>query len=344
MHFPPFAIALLFTAGLAALLTLVVWQRRATPGGAAFALLMVASAEWALMSALEKAVPTLPLKILCAKVEYLGIASVPTLWLLFALSYGQQARWLTRRNLLLLSVVPVITVTLAATNEWHGLVWSSITPASTYGNALLVYNHGPWFWISAAYNYALLLWGTLALARVLLRSARVYRSQTVALLIGMVIPWISNAVYLAGWSPLRGLDLTPFAFTLTGVLCAWGMFRLQLFDLVPVARDAVIESMGDGVIVLDAQERIVDINPAARRMIGVAQGSPEGEHIAAVLAAWPDIAIELSNAAEGQTEICLGRDTVSYLDVRSAPLHHPHGHAGGRVLLLRDVTERKQLD
>ena len=344
MRFPPHAIALLFTAGLAAAMALLAWQRRATPGGTSFALLMVASAEWAFMSALEKAVPTLPAKILCAKVEYLGIASVPALWFMFALGYSRQANWVTRRNVLLLWIMPSITVMLAFTNQWHRLVWTSITPASPGADALLVYDHGPWFWIFAAYNYGLIFLGTLALARALLRSSPVYRGQTVALLTGLAIPWVSNAIYLAGWSPLRGLDPTPFAFTLTGVACLWGMFRFQLFDLVPVARDAVIESMGDGVVVLDARDRIADINPAAQRMIGITHGSPVGQRVAAVLAAWPDVVTQLGNASESQSEIRLGSDVPSYLDVRIAPLRDPHGLASGRVLLLRDITDRKLLD
>jgi PAS domain S-box-containing protein len=344
MHFPPHAIALLFTAGLAAAMALVAWERRATPGGLPFALLMVAVAEWAFMSALEKAVPTLMAKVVCAKVEYLGIASVPALWVMFALGYSQQAHRLTRRTVLLLWIMPSITVALAATNEWHGLVWSSINPASASADAFLVYDHGPWFWIFVAYNYALLLVGTVALARALLRFPQEYRGQAVAVLIGLAFPWIGNAVYLAGWSPFRGLDLTPFAFTLTGVVCAWGMFRFQLLDLVPVARDAVIESMGDGVVVLDAQDRIADINPAARRMLGVAQGSPVGQRIGAVLTAWPEMTSHLGHETESQTEIRLDGDGTTYLDVRIAPLHDQHGHATGRVLLLRDITERKLLD
>jgi N-terminal 7TM region of histidine kinase len=233
MHFPPHAIALLFTAALAAAMALLAWQRRATPGGTPFALLMVALAEWAFMSALEKAAPALTTKVLCAKIEYLGVASVSALWVMFALGYSQQTTWLTRRNVLLLWVMPVITVGLAWTNEAHRLVWSSIGPATADLGAFLVYDHGPWFWIFAAYNYALILVGTVALAWAFLRFPQAYRGQAVAVLIGLAFPWVSNAIYLAGWSPFRGLDLTPFAFTLTGVVCAWAMFRFQLFDLVP---------------------------------------------------------------------------------------------------------------
>ncbi len=344
MQFPPHAIALLFTSGLAAAIALVAWQRRATPGGTSFALLAMALAQWSFLSALEKAVPGLTAKVVCAKIEYLGITSVPTLWLMFALGYSQQEDWLTRRNVLLLWIVPSITVALAATNESHELLWSSITPASDQDGALLVFEHGPWFWIFAAYNYALILLSTLALARALLRFPHVYRRQAIVLLIALAFPWVSNAIYLAGWSPIRGLDLTPFAFTLTIVVCAWGMFQFQLFDLVPVARDAVIESMGDGVVVLDAQDRIADINPAAQRMVGMTRVLPVGQYIGTVLRAWPDVVTHMGMAAESQTEIRLDGDAELYLDVRIAALRDQQGQVTGRLILLRDITERKLLD
>ena len=343
MHLPPQAIALLFTASLATAIAAAVWQRRNTPGGRPFTLLMIAVAEWSLMSALEKAVPTVGKAILCAKVEYLGITSVPPLWLMFALGYSQQAAWLTRRNVLLLWIMPMVTVALAATNDWHRLIWSSIAPASS-DDATLVYSHGPWFWLFVAYNYVLILLGTLALGRALLGFPHIYRRQAVAVLVGLAIPWVSNAIYLAGWSPLPGLDLTPFAFTLTGVVCAWGMFRLQLFDLVPVARDAVIESMVDGVIVVDAYDRIADINPAAQGMIGVGTASPVGQRIGAVPTAWPHLVEYLATETQRQSEIRVGSEPATFLDVRIAPLHDRQGNPTGRLILLRDVTDRKLAD
>jgi signal transduction histidine kinase len=344
MPFPPQAIALVFSASLAVAIAAAVWHRRATPGGASFTLLMIAVAAWSIMEALEKVAPTIGTKILCAKVEYLGITSVPALWLMFALGYSQQEVWLTRRNILLLWIMPVITLALAATNEWHRLIWSAITPASNDDGALLVYGHGPWFWLFVAYNYVLILLGTLALGRALLGFPRIYRRQAVIVLLGLAIPWIGNATYLAGWSPVPGLDLTPLAFTLSGVVCAWGMFRFQLFDLVPVARDAVIESMVDGVIVLDAYDRIADINPAAQHLLGVGDASPLGQAIGAVQTAWPDVVTRLATGTESQIEIRVGSEPATFLDVRIAPLHDQRGNPTGRLILLRDVTARKLVD
>ncbi len=103
---------------------------------------MLAIALWTLTSALHTITADISMRIFWAKVQYLGIAMVPPLWLLFALDYG---RWraITGRKLALLAAIPLISVALAWTNQWHGLIWSSIRPTSVASGARLVYYHGP---------------------------------------------------------------------------------------------------------------------------------------------------------------------------------------------------------
>jgi len=95
---------------------------------------------------------------------------------------------------------------------------------------------------------------------------------------------LGNVIYITGLSPVPGLDLTPVMFTLTGLTLTLGIFKFRLFSLIPVARDALVESMSDGVLVLDEQNRIVDINPAARQLIGSAAGSAIGQPVEVILA------------------------------------------------------------
>ncbi len=114
--------------------------------------------------------------------------------------------------------------------------------------------YGPWFWVHAAYSYLLLLAGICLLAKFMLRSPSPYRQQAQVLLFGSSIPFISNMLYIARLSPLTDIDLTSFAFSLSGIVFAWGLFRFGLLDIVPVAHDAVFSSMKDSVIVLGFSE------------------------------------------------------------------------------------------
>src|SRR5262249_61799487 len=115
-----------------------------------------------------------------------------------------------------------------------------------------------------------------------------FRVQAAALLLAVALPWCGNLVYLIGHSPIAGLDLTPLAMTLSGIIAAWVVLRRDLFDLIPVARETLVEKLADGVIVLDERARIVDVNPAGSRALGLV-GPVVGAPATTVLAAWPDL-------------------------------------------------------
>src|SRR4051812_12857285 len=148
---------------------------------------------------------------------------------------------------------------------WYGLPrhWNHPGPFLA-----LDVGHGAWFWVHWSYSYLLLLLGTVLLVSMLARSLRLYRKQNVALLFAVLIPWAGNGAYVLGLGPIPSLDLTPFAFLFSGVAIALGVFRFRLLNLVPVARDNVIEGMSDGAVVVDLQDRVVDINPAAEHTLG----------------------------------------------------------------------------
>ena len=122
---------------------------------------------------------------------------------------------------------------------------------------------GPGFWLFASYSYIMLVLGTFLLTRAIVHLPPLYQGQTATLLFGTLVPWTGNLLYITRLTPIPFLDLTPFAFTLSGLAIVWGVIRYHLLDIVPVARDSIIERMADAMIVLDRHRRIADLNPAA---------------------------------------------------------------------------------
>ncbi|HEV8617660.1 MAG TPA: histidine kinase N-terminal 7TM domain-containing protein [Methylomirabilota bacterium] len=341
----PLSAVLLLATALSAAIVVIVGRRRLMPGTVPFTLLMAAAGEWAAMAALEHAAVDPATKVLFAKLEYPGIVSVAPLWLTFALAYTARGAWLTPGRVALLWIVPVATVALTWTNDWHRLVWTSITASGATPGAPLVYGHGPAFWAAAAYNYALNVAGTALLVVAATRVPRQYRRQSAALLAGLALPWLGNALYLGGWHVVRGLDLTPLAFALTGLVYVFGVFRVGLFDVVPVARHLVIESMADGVLVLDVHNRVVDINPSARAMLGVGDAAVIGVAAGRILAQWPDIVARYRDVSQAQEELRLeGADGLRYLDLRISPLRDRGGRLKGRLIVVSDVTARRRAE
>lgn len=262
MSFHPVVLSL--SAALSLWLALHVQRRGRTPGTATFVWLLVAIATWCLTAALHWAANSLDAKVAWARVQYFAIASVPALSLMFACRFAGAASWLERpRNLFLFWTIPVLTVFAALTNAWHRALWSSITPT---GGGLVVYEHGWWFWVATAHAYGLMLVSALLIARALWRSRPPYRAQFAALLAGALLPWAGNLLYIAGLIPIEGLDVTPLMFTLSGALFTNALYRDHLFDLVPVARDQLVDSLSDAVVVLDSSQRVLDLNAAAKRL------------------------------------------------------------------------------
>jgi len=297
-------ILLLVASGQVAL-AVMAWRRPA-PASRAFVWLTLSGAFWALTEAFETLSFTAGQQIFWSKVGYIGKESLPVLFLFFALEYAYSRQKLGLGWRLLLLVFPVITILVVITNDWHGLFWPAYHAVDQYSWLVLVFDHGFWFWITLVHNYTLILAGSLLLVRVAWRSLQIYRRQGLWILTGVAIPLVANAFYIAGLAPLPGLDLTPLAFAISAVAFALSLYRYHLLDLVPVARDLLIETLDDGVVVLDPQERVVDMNPASRLLLGLDDRSL-GAPFSQVLPAWQNLPISSQEEDEiTRSEVVVG--------------------------------------
>jgi PAS domain S-box-containing protein len=347
-HFTPFLIPLLISTAISLTILVFAWRHRLTPGFIALAALALSVVIWSLGYALEIGSLDLPAKIFWSKVQYLGIVSVPVMWLGVILEFTRQERWLFRPTLLWLAMVPGLTLLLVWTTEIHSLVWQEIGLDSTGPFSALKLAYGPWFWINWVFANSLLLIGTYLLLTMLWSTTPIYRWQIISLLIVALSPWVVNAVYVLNLMLIPNLDFTPFAFAVSGWVMAWGLRRLRLFNLIPVVYKAIFENMSDGVIVLDARNRVVDLNPAATAIVGYPAAEAVGKTNTQVISNWPVLVKQLRNQIDVDTpaEIKLAKDGQVYsFDVRFSPLPAHHNYTDGSgLMVLRDITHRKQAE
>ena len=345
-QYSPYIFPLVFSSIIAGFVAIYVWPRRATASGAtALALLALACAEWSLGYALEIAGTDLPTKIFWGKSQYIGIATVPLLWVIFAYSYSTKGIRMTRRNVILLSIVPAITLILAFTNELHGLIWKDIRIQTVGTFSALEATHGFWFWMNWMYSNTLLLLGAIFILQSFNRTKGLFRRQNIILLVAVLTPWFGNVLYVSGSSPSLNLDIRPFVFTISVLVFAWGIFRLKLVNLAPVARDLVVEKMPDGMIVLDAQGNTVDINPALQKALGVSASQVIGQKATDLFSAWPSLVERYEHTLEAQDEIVFGEgESQRWYELRMSPLVDSRDRLLGRVVTVRNITERKRAE
>ena len=342
-HYTPFSLFLFAAAVIAAVMGCHAWRRRSFPGAVPFFVVTMFALLWSLAGALEMLAVGLQAKIFWADIEYLSIAGIPVAWLFmtfYATGRGHRLNW---RRIAALSLVPMTTVVLVWTNKYHHLMRTAIWldergPFPIVGRVL-----GPWFWVHTAYSYLMLAFAVYLLVRAFKSSPPLYRGQPLVLLGGLCLPLAWNAVYLLIPGALPAQDYTPAIFGLAGVVVAWGLFRFRLFTLVPVARNALVENMSDGLLVMDEGDRVLDLNEAARRIIGRSSREILAKPLADTWPAWRRIAgrhrmgtipIEVT-AAEGP-------DRRDY-EVRVSRVND-RGQCLGRMLVLHDITQRKIME
>lgn len=311
--------------------------------GARYFIFLTHSVEiWALFMGLEYGAVEPTWKIIFGKIEYLGIATIGATWLMFALNYSRRENLLTRRNISLLMIIPAITVIAVFTNEIHLLVWPRITPSSSLPGANLIYEHGPAFWLIFIFNYITLAIGTVIIILNALRSRDLYRWQMTGLIASAIIPWIGNFIYISKIAP-PGLDLTPLGFSLSALVITFSIFQFGLFDLVPIARDQLVENLADGMLALDIRNRIVDINPKARDLLKVAADRVIGRPISDFSNAL-ELLKPFDDVESAQVEARIKHNVVSDVELRISPLVGENGKLAGRLFIIHDISERKQLD
>ncbi len=339
----PYSLVLTVAAIIAATDAVVAWHRRSAPGAIPLAILNAGAAVWAGTYAVMWASTTLPAEVFWLNMTYFGVVVIPTSYLAFVLQFSGQGAWLTRRRLALLCIEPVFIFTAVWTNPYHHLYHTLFELAHDGPLVYLHWERGPFFWANVVYSYPLLLITFVILIRTFRHASGPYRAQTGIILIASFIPWAANIYTESGLSHFHDLDLTPVAFSAMGVVIAFAMFRYRLFDLVPIARSLLIEKMSDGVVVLDVQARVVDMNIAARTLTNF-KGSFVGKYGRDIFAAWPDIVAMYRNVQNTRTEVKLNEQPERYFELQINPLYDEKERFVGRLIVLRDISERKRAE
>jgi len=342
-----FAAILLANAVLAGAIAAQCLRRRHAAGQTAFGLMMAALAVWAFGYAMEAAFQPYEAKVFWIKFENLGIATISVLWFIFCLQFTQQDRRLTRRTIPLLFIIPAITLFLLYSGRWASLHYAGLAVYSDTGGPLVV-ERGPWYWIQLGYHYLLMLGGSIALITAIIRFPAVYRGQAAVLLAGLGVMWAANLYYslgaLLGSRYSTPLDFTPIAFVIVGAIYGIGIFRFRLFDLMPVASDIVLGSIPEMVMVLDLQDRVVNINATGQVWIGKPEREIIGKNIDDSLGALSREFATLEDTFDAHQEITLNGNPTRTLDFVISPLNDHFGRLLGRVVVARDVTARKETE
>ncbi len=333
-----YALALFVSSLAAIVITIIAWQHRNVPGGGSLAATGVAMAVWTLAYGCYWLSSEAQSRLIWFNLANMGVVAAPVTFLIFSLRYTNRIQWVKKRIITLLAILPIITLILIWTDPLHGLIYGGYPPENFLSGG------GEWFWVYLIYSYGMILFAFGLLVRAWFSTVRPLRPQLSAIILGALTPLVVNIAMVLGFKPFPGLDLTPFAFIISGSCVVIAFSRYRLLDIIPIARSVVIDRMTDGFIVLDTQNRVVDVNRTAQEMLGKPIGEIIGTPADQVFRNLSPIFEQFRDTLVLQEEIIVETDPPTYLDLRITPLYDRKGYFSGRLIVARDVTDRKNAE
>jgi diguanylate cyclase (GGDEF)-like protein/PAS domain S-box-containing protein len=311
-------------------------------GARVLVVIMLAAASYAVAYIFQMNSLDLASAIFWYNLSLPGANLVAPAWLVFVLMWVEQVKVLTRRHYLLLGLIPALVCLAAWTNPFHHLYGANFRFAPQNPWAVLEWDFGLWYWVGFTYAYGIIAVTVVILLNAARRHLRIFLNQTLLLLLGVLVPVITNLLFNLGITPVPKMDVTPFTFLFTGVTWSLAFFGFRVLNIVPMAHERVFRSMPIGMLVLDSMGRVVDTNPAAREMLGISEKKLKSRELPSSLAETFSRAT-LSSVTEESSEIVYLelKSGPRYLDIHLTPFFDRDWKLAGTLLLLNDITSQK---
>lgn len=282
---------------------------------------------------------SLEAKILFARIQFIGIASLPIAWLHFALVYT--GRHLHRSFWITIFGITAVVLFFVLFAPLPNIFWGHPALAGLGERFNAVdYDYGPLFYRVLMPLTNLLILASLGLLVHLWAQRHVvYTRQTSLIIVGTIIPLVTNILYVFGITPVPHMNYSSAMLSITGMLFGSALFKYQYLELYPLARDVIFEQMNDAVLVLNDKNLIIDANRRAEQLFSDPVdlvGSDFGTALHA------DVLKGMEGMETGRSEEAVAIRGNLY-DVTYNRVEGRQGHGSCTVILFHDVTERETL-
>jgi len=318
----------------------VAWRRRQGLSGYYFAVMSTFQVFWMAMVTLGYAAVSIPLKVFFATMDAWGYIPATSFLLLSAFSFAGQEQIAQKKWVkVLVAFYATSNLLLVSTNPWHGLYWSGFIPEP--GNVVL-FEHGPAFLYTVISSFVLLLSTLITVTIGSFRGSNIMRRQARWLVVSLLVIVCLNVAYHTNVINMPGVDWSAVTSSLFGLFVLWALYGNKFLEIAPIARNKLIDNLSDGLIALDLKNRIIDINRSAAAVLGNTEDALLGKNLEDV---FPRFSSELSESPEKEVKFELSTNDQRFYDALVSPLRDewPKGLVG-RLIILRDVTERKQTE
>lgn len=323
------------------MLALHAWRKRQVQGAIWFGGLLIAVSWVNWWSAFEAVVGfDVNAYISLSKLEYIGTALIPILWVRFAVHFSGRELPFALYHRVTAFFVAGTTILLAFTNEYHGLIWAKPAFTMIAGSPVFDPQYGMWFWVNFVYSYIIFSIGSVMLVRYAMDTWRLYRFQAILILIATALPWLGNLLSIFdALNPVPYLYINGLLTGLSMVFMALGVLRLRLLDVSPLAYDTILNNIPAGILVLDLQNRILAVNESVKTILQSRHNDLVGQPMEFALPYCAPELMKIMQSAEHSGQIKM-HDRVYSASMSTA--YTRDGTERGNLFVFSDVTHEIQ--
>jgi PAS domain S-box-containing protein len=327
------------TLWLSVFLSYILYRRREAAGAKYLALLMLITSNWTGGVLLDLLVNSVPIKEIAFAITFLGATFTPFILLAFILDYFGYKKWLKWNIFIPLFVIPFLIMILCFIPSTRHLIWriDSINPI----NNITSYSYNTLFWLWIFIEYSVLICSVVILLIGLGKFTSYFKRHTLIFISATMLPICFNLIHILRIGSFSQIDLTPVGFALSVVIIFFGIYNYKVFNLIPVAREKVIETISDAVLVTDKYSRIVMHNEAFRNYFKLGGSKLIGKHLENIFPLLSKVVSSDNLLKEHDFQEFNFEDKTFEISIKT--LQKMNSVVAGKMIVLHDISHRKKI-
>ena len=329
------AVLLIFSTAFYLLLGLRLVASKREVGSRPIGVLLIVISFWVMGGAVELLSTSFEMFSVGRTGHFIGTALVPVVaYVCFREYTGSDT---SGSRLAILTIIPLISITLAATNQFHEMMWYGPFVNDTGEFLTRPQRWGPWFLFAhLPYSYTLI---AAAIVKLLAHSSAVapaHRRGLFLLTAACIGPLVATALYDLGYGP-NTISYVPLVFAALLPVYAWLIIGEQIIEFSPLAYETVFQTMQDPVVVIDDKNRVIGLNHTAEAMLDVNEAEALRMPLKELFGTGAYEVYEVLDTGEPKKMMT---DTGRFLHVQVSDIDKNRASArGGQVLMFRDVSD-----
>ncbi|SLM31347.1 putative Diguanylate cyclase with PAS/PAC sensor [Desulfamplus magnetovallimortis] len=308
-----------------------------------FSLFTAAAAIYTLGYAFELMSVNLETMLFWSKIQYIGIPFLPGLLIAFTLCYTGYENKVTNFGYLIFFVIPVISFIARWSNQYHHLFYKNTAVFNSHLGPMLSFEPGIFYFINIIYLVFALSYCTVVFINYFLKTAFVYRMQSLLIIASLTIQWFTLIIYLSGTCP-KYFDINPYMFTISAILYAFSIYRFSLFNIIPVAREVIFDEMNDAIIIINPEMQLIDFNKRCASLFNEINDKAIGKNIEQIFVSRPKIINSINNISVAEVEVIIenGTDRL-FLELSFKSIKTVNKSSACTIITFHNITEKRIL-